>query len=85
MTELPKFIISIGISDEDRDYIVHTESPRFILFNSIENREEFSEIEMLEEYDDGKDAEKEMDEIMVLAEEAFNKEIDKLEALDPEN
>ncbi len=82
MSELPKFIISIGITDEDRDYIVHTDTPRFILSNTTHRREEFSDIEMLEEYEEENNAEKKMKEIMMLAVEAFNRELDKLEALD---
>lgn len=71
--ELPKFVLADNTDYPDDIFIIHLEFPRFII--NLEN----DEIEFLEEIDENEEqeVEAEMERLIVLAGEYYDREIER--------
>ncbi len=70
MTKIPRFLVAFSHEDPDRDYIVHTQQPRFIAVDRSES-EEALEFEVTQWIDDAPQYEDQMQEIMDALSEAY--------------
>lgn len=71
--ELPKFLLGDNTDFKDNIYVIHTEFPRFVIDLSTD------EIEWLEEFDqhDQKEVETETQNMIALASEFYDREVDR--------